>query len=507
MATIKRWTKTDLKWLMGVLLSFAALAALTHSLAAGLAFPFEQLSRWTPAALTACLILIFCALTFLLLRGTQFLAKTKVTKQQAAQALLLLILALLVRLPLMSTAGYADDVRVYELWSWKAAAKGIHSLYQGDSRVISANPQSVVSDNHPGCLFPFKLIGHLHASLTQSDLSFPHRTSLLHRFLLRFPAALADLFLAVLLYSFVRKRADHRIGITWMAALAFNPTLLFDSALYGQTDALHTLWIIVGLLLLHEKKLAASGVALGFALLTKPQTYILAPLFAVVAWRQRPKQGLMRAGTGVLTGIALMSAPFILFGTLGTLWNYLLSIMRVHPQVSLNANNFWWLATWGEASAIADLNPVPLFAAIGIPISYRHVGLLLLAAIHIPIWQRVKTNHALFSWAALSSVVFFSFATQMHENYLYMAIPLLAFATAQDKRLRSLYGILSALFVVNMALHYPAFVQLLVPENPDIFRGPQLFWPRLLTAATITASCVWFYWLAIAKGFPGAKKG
>jgi len=63
---------------------------------------------------------------------------------------LILLLALALRLPFMTTTGYDADVRMYETWSWKATTLGIHTAYDPSAgrnfRQPSGHPLPVQGD-------------------------------------------------------------------------------------------------------------------------------------------------------------------------------------------------------------------------------------------------------------------------------------------------------------------------------------------------------------------------
>lgn len=459
--------------------------------AAGYAFarPWLTLNSWPALVALVALVLVTVVLVGLLRLLTRWLDSTTLSASQARQLVLILLLALALRVPFMATTGYDADVRMYETWSWKSTTLGIHTLYEPSA--------GVTSDNHPGILYPFKAIGWTFQRLFDPEFPFPEQTRMDHRFLLRFPAVLADLFIGVFVYAVARHRLNHRLAALVMISFVFNPAIIFDSAFYGQLDAVHSLLVVAAVVIIGEGFPGWGWLIMGLTMLTKPQTYVVAPLLVVITAKRFGWSGLVRGGLASVAGGMLLVVPFLRYGTFGSFARYMVSISQVHPVVGANADNLWWWVTGGQAAHIFDTAPIPALAALGLPLSYRTAGIVLVLGMLIFVWYtawRRPYPPALYEFAALSALVFFVLSTEMHENYMYLALPLLALVYFTDRRLTILYAVLSLTFLANMALHYPAIVAWLVPQNPDIFFGAELFWPRMITSILNTAGLTWWLW-------------
>jgi len=355
--------------------------------------------------------------------------------------------ALLVRIPFMWTQGYPEDVFQYSQWTWKAFHFGIYSLYDAT--------HGITSDNYPLCLFPFKVIGLLYNALTGSFERISMYDPLL-RFLLRTPAVICDLAIGIGLYFWTKRRHSEKIAVTAAALYMFNPGIIFDSALYGQIDSIHAAFCLFAFLLILDCRPVTAGILIGLAAFQKPQSFALFPIFAATIAQRQGTKGLLKAFMGATAAGVVATAPFILGGSLPNLFKFLLSTAAVHPTISWYADNFWLLLYGRDAFTMPDTA-----RAWFLPFSYRVVGIGLVASFYGYIIRRsLKTSDpsTLLRWAAISVLVFFFFATQMHENYLYLALPLLAFAAPDSRHARILYAVLSGLFFINMTLYYPAFL-------------------------------------------------
>jgi len=325
---------------------------------------------------------------------------------------------------------------------------------------------------------------------------YPHESNSAYRFMLRLPALVSDLLMGLLIFSCARRYISHRHAMFVLAAFVFNGAIIFDSAYYGQVDAVHSLLALTAFVLVDHKRPAWGWAVMGLALMTKPQTYVLGPLLLLITWRRFGFKKVIFSGCIGALSCIMVALPFILHGSFHELLTYMLNIAEVHPLVGCNADNLWWWVTHGKAIMIPDSETVSILGQLGITLSYRTTGLLLLFLLLGPIWYQTwkhPFSPGIYVGAALSVLAFFVVSTQMHENYLYLALPFLAMVCYRNKQLAWLYFLLSLSFVSNMALHYPDFVEFLAPNNPDLFGGAELFWPRYVTSLVNTGALIFAF--------------
>ena len=94
-------------------------------------------------------------------------------------------------------------------------------------------------------------------------------------------------------------------------AYALNPAVIFNSAIWGQTDSLFTLELFLGALLLFEGRIAFGWAILMVAAITKPQALIFLPLLA--SWKgnwDRPERPIIAAAAGLAVATVL-TLPFV----------------------------------------------------------------------------------------------------------------------------------------------------------------------------------------------------
>jgi hypothetical protein len=152
------------------------------------------------------------------------------------------------------------------------------------------------------------------------------------------------------------------------------------------------------------------------------------------------------AGCGIAGAVVMLAcAPLFVAGQgFGLFQAYLGSVGRF-PRVQYGAYNVWFLALSGvPAEDQARL--------LGL-ISYRVLGFGLLGGVTIiacaAIWQRPELCGRLRA-AALLALAFFVLPTQIHERYLFIALPFLALAAVLDRRLLVALVVLGTTATINI---------------------------------------------------------
>lgn len=242
----------------------------------------------------------------------------------------------------------------------------------------------------------------------------------------------------------------------WLLA---NPAFIYISLMWGQVDSVFTAFLVLALWAAVRGAPVWGSVCLTLALLAKLQAVILVPGLAVLLlWpaRRQPRRIAAAALASLGTALAVL-APFILAGTFGQVMEVFRSAIGFHPVVSKGAYGFWNLLLPGEdLGALDDAGGV-------LGVSYKSMGLalcgvhyLLALAAMLRAWRGeplaggVSERLArVCSALALMVMAFFLFATEMHERYLYPAVPLLGLAAGLTGRWGS-YLWLSVGFLLNL---------------------------------------------------------
>jgi hypothetical protein len=396
---------------------------------------------------------------------------------------LCLLVALAVRMPLAVTPGFVTDVQDYVVWSYKLVVHGLHSAYVPIEGLW-------IADYPPVILYLFQGLGAVYRTFFAPDFLYPvtagdpalravtDNAAILadpiHRTLLRLPAITADLITGALVFALARARLSTRKSLLIAASYWFNPAILYNSALWGQTDAVHTLLVVLAVALVEASQIGWGFLALAVGGLTKPQAFVFGPLLLLRSVQLKRWRGVSLAGIGGAAGIALAVMPMLGAGALPGLLAHFGSTIGHHPILSANAHNFWWFVTRGAIGA-EDTNLL-LFG-----ISYRLAGLILFATAYaLALAATLRRPHRdIWPVAAYVGFAFFILPTEIHENYGFAVLALLAVAVAAEKRYALLYILLTLTMVTNYALHDPNVYALLGLSAPDA----QLSTARWLDAA------------------------
>lgn len=247
---------------------------------------------------------------------------------------------------------------------------------------------------------------------------------------MKVPTLLADLVTIGLIYAVARKVVSARAAFIAAASYALAPVVLFDGALWGQTDAIPTLFIVVALLCALRGQVRASGVAMAVALLLKPQPVIFVPLILVYVlrwfgWRPAAKWVVALCLTGVV-----VCAPYLLPphpGILTFLGNVHQSVGQA-PDASVDALNLWWFLgvqyLGYHAPLFGPLSPTLLGDGI-----FALVALIALAGVWLD-----RSAARLFAAAGTLATGFFVLTTLQRERYLFPAVALFLLAAIYDRR-------------------------------------------------------------------------
>lgn len=410
-------------------------------------------------------------------------------------------LALAVRMLWATGPGFITDTQDYVVWSYKTVTFGLGSAY-------SALNGLWISDQSPGLNYVLHIMGYLYYRIFAPDFLYPavagdpalralstnpaFLADPVQRTLLRVPQLLADLITGALIFAVARKNLSERGA--WLVVFGYwlNPAVLWNGAYWGQTDAIHSLLVLAVFLLMGARRVGWAFFVLGIAALTKPQAAVFAPLLLLWAWRLPPSpilltinarwRNIVIAIAAGAAGAALTLVPMFIAGGANGMLAYFADTVGHHPILSANAHNLWWLVTRGQID-VADT--LPLFP--GAPLSARAAGLVLFGLVYLAalgvVWKRgMKELEEFCAVGAYLALAFFMLPTEIHENYGYALLPLLAVALTRDKNLIAFYVAVSATMTLNYALSDPPLFARLGISDPDT----QLSLPRLFNAAVNT---------------------
>jgi dolichyl-phosphate-mannose-protein mannosyltransferase len=335
------------------------------------------------------------------------------------------VLALLfaVRFILFPTQGYVNDLNTFASWFNTAAEHGPRVFY------------SVVSwcDYPPLNVYFFWGFGSLaqYLSLSGTRAMFS---------IVKLVPNIFDVATAFLIYVFVRQRLNFKIALFATTLYAFNPAVIFDTAVWGQFDAIYTFFLVLSLMLASGSKPELSALTFALGILTKPQSIALLPLIAFLTFR---KNGWRRLLTSTLAGAATVFAvilPFEWSNPVTFLGNIYFGAYSGYEYTSINAFNAWALGgLWVPDGYLFIVGWVLFgtFAAFTLFVLHRR-------------FDASGEMLVLFS-AFMLLFGFFMLPTRIHERYLFPAISMIALMFPFIKKARTLYVVLTGTLFVNMS--------------------------------------------------------
>jgi len=355
--------------------------------------------------------------------------------------------AILIRLILLPTDGFRDDLDQFVGWVRDIGRAPFGQAYRLD---LSFPPVMA---------YLFALMGGILGLAGHAvDAGDP-----LVRAVVKLPASVADLALALGVAFALRDRL--RWAIVAGLAIALHPALIYVSAWWGQFESIYVLAGLVAVLLAGGRHPNLAAVALGVAVMTKPQALPFFVPFAAWAVARFGLGGAIRLAAVTAGTAAVLWVPFLADGGVA---GYARNLNHYQNEVfgvlSLRAWNVWWLLQQAAGgNFLSDSG-----ALLG-PVSVRSLAFVMTglaeAVVFIAVYQRPTFRNLVLGIAA-SALVAFSLLTTMHERYAFAALVFLALLLP-EVRLRALWLVFGLAFTANLMSAVPATAGIaqLLPQN------------------------------------------
>ncbi|KAB2946195.1 MAG: hypothetical protein MPEBLZ_00382 [Candidatus Methanoperedens nitroreducens] len=353
-----------------------------------------------------------------------------IKRNQYISIALILFFAFLVRMYLSTLQGFEFDISLFRTWSRGVHFTGISNFYHG-----------VKSDYPPLYIYILWAVGAFYKLFISSsfDIQSPVFT-----ILLKTPAIIADIATALLIFLIVRKYGSFNMSFLSMTVYAFNPAIIYNSAIWGQVDSVYTLFLMFALMEFVSGKPMIAGTSLAMGILTKPQSLVLVPLFALIMLKKHSLLTFVKVSIASFTVFVLVALPFYLNTSIFGLFRLYFSSYTQYPFNSLNALNIWSFGGLFQPD-----NKIFLF------LTYRIWGYLLFGLLFIYVAYIItkrKDDRSIYIATAILFFGFFMLFTRIHERYLFSLFAPLAVAMALDRRLSYVY--LSATITFLFNLHF-----------------------------------------------------
>lgn len=365
--------------------------------------------------------------------------------------IVVVVVAMLVRWPLLAEVGFPADQSLFAYWADRAADLGLSHVYDEYEREGRVRRWC----NHPPIFVLLLTAAGMLSDATGEAPIGPDVVGALARgertaatrhvaTWLKLPGVLADLATGVLLAIVLGRRWGDVAAGALALLYVLHPAIIHDSAVWGQSDSIQTFFLVAGVVAGMRGRHVAMGAAAACALLTKAQSLILLPWF-FLAIAARPVRDnldhLMRRIHRALGGFAaatlIIVAPFGSRGVPGIIDAYG-GAVGYYPYVHLNGFSAWFLVNpltepdlehlreryrRDDASGVLRITP-------------RRIGLAALAAVVavvcVTILRRRGRDDS-WEWGVrVLPLAFFALPTQIHERYLYPAIALWMLTLTRD---------------------------------------------------------------------------
>jgi dolichyl-phosphate-mannose-protein mannosyltransferase len=340
-------------------------------------------------------------------------------KNEVIIVALVLAVSALLRVLLFPLQGYPTDTGDFVFWFDRAADVGIRSFYA----------PGIFADYPPFNVYIFWAFGSLANAIHLNMAS-----------MIKVVPNLFDLATALLIFVFVRKQANFKTALLSTALYAFNPAVIFNTAVWGQFDAVYTFFLVLSLMLALKSKPVPAAVVFALGLLTKPQGIALLPLLVLVIFKKNGLKSLLYSVAAFTATVFLVVLPFDVGNPVTFLINNYSSGYVYYHYTSINAFNLWGLfGFWIQDGNLFYVG----WALFGI------VAAFTLYVVH----KRLKVSGDLIAIFAAFMLffAFFMLPTRIHERYMFPAISMLALMFPLLKRTRLLYVALTVTLFANQA--------------------------------------------------------
>ena len=367
--------------------------------------------------------------------------------------------------------GHETDMNCFYAWADSIYNNGFAAFYASEG----------FTDYPPGYMYMLYVLGFI-----QNAFHLQRETAYI---VLKLPAILCDAATAYLVYKVARRHVNENVSFMLSAFYLFNPAVLTDSALWGQVDSVFTLFLVLMVLLVTEKKMIPAYFIFALAVFIKPQAFMFTPIliFGIVEHVFLNDYSREKFLKNLLYGLLAIACMFLIslpFGIDLVIGQYV-DTLQSYPYLTINAFNLWGALgqNWTELNLLTSVLGYVLLAAI------------VAACVYIFVKARNRESKYFFIGAVLAFMTFM-LSTKMHERYAFpaMVLILLCFVMEKDVKLFVAYALFSLSQFFNMA-----YVLFVYETNPGLYyKSPAVFIASFVNLAIMA------YFIFVARGYCAA---
>lgn len=255
---------------------------------------------------------------------------------------------------------------------------------------------------------------------------------------LKLPGIISDFFIAWLIFKSTQaSKEKHSLLLSLF--FIFNPATIYVSSVWGQTESITTLFLLLALL---NKTKPSSIVYFTLGVLTKQTALWLSPFYLLFWFKNQNSNQIIR---GISVSIVIFYFFYLLFGLgpISATKNYLNTLSGSSTVVADAAWNVWHY--------LLPVGTNDNYQVLGLSIRFISITLLLSSLVILlkRLWQeKIQDNFAsyLFVWSCLA----FFLQTRVHERHLYPALVFLLICSLKLAPKVSLFIIISIFYYLNL---------------------------------------------------------
>lgn len=360
------------------------------------------------------------------------LNKKPVDKKYKDIFFLMLLFGIFIRIVIGIGYYNPQDTLWYKTWA-VGLDDGIFNVY--------SRAEALSLDYPPIYLFFLKLTGAFYGVIGEDFSSYTEM------FLMKMWPIIGDVICATALF-WVFKNKSPKTGLVASALWMFNPSGLFNSAFWGQTDAIMCLMLLVSFVALERDRPLLASVLFALAGMTKYQCLFFTPLFLTELF---VKCGIIKFIKGIGAAAVTVAAVFLPFmiGSNNPLlfFDVYLGGQGTYPYCTLSAYNIYGVfgLNWVE-----DSLGTPSLYSLSFVLIAILVVLLILAYIY-------AKNRSVWVLGFLFMNTLFMFMTRMHERYQFVVLIFILMAALVHRHRGFFYCFIATTFITFVNQVIPMF--------------------------------------------------
>ncbi len=348
--------------------------------------------------------------------------------------LLLAILGFSLLLRFCVGVGYFNSMDTYWYRGWALdLPNGLFNVY--------ARAEDITLDYPPLYLFCLYFTG-LAYRVFGEDCS-----NMMQMFLMKFWPIIFDVLCSFLLYK-IGSKFSQGTGLLAAALWALNPSVFFNTAMWGQTDQLMALLLILSFWLCLQNRPILACIAFAVAGMTKYQCLLFTPVFLLELYRRSGLKPFLKGCLAAAISVAVVFLPFMIASRRPALFfEVYFGGAGKYPYYTLNAFNLYGIfgLNWvPESELLLDFLPGTVLNLIFI---------LLSLALLVFLYYRGKRTCG-FVGGLLFMQCIFMLTTRMHERYQIVVLPfaLMAYIIHKERVFLHAFHLLTVMTLINQAL-------------------------------------------------------